>query len=360
MEITRGRILIQRFFDLADEIDLGRAATLLEQHLPRIQGLRQQRQLRIPRPPLELQLEPRPTGLPDLGPLPVAVRLYDVGAVAVTYTLPLPSPLAAQELVAWSTRLQTEHGAITTAAQLIAAELLARIAPVCKDPDIAAIHEEYVIFAIDATAPAVDAAGLVAALDVPRVLLGEPLAVSEEERGYVSEESYSYDPSNLVVISWDSALTFGEPEGSRVVDLLEVASMQLLELRAYDELVESKLGRIYDEVEEGRVSLFRSAHYKRVARETMRLFIDVSEIAERVDNSLQWLGDSWYARVHRGAVRAFGLRRWEQQLEHKLELLRGINEMLVNQVTSGQAMRLEAAIVLLIVLEIVLAVFEAI
>ena len=98
--------------------------------------------------------------------------------------------------------------------------------------------------------------------------------------------------------------------------------------------------------------------YRALSREIMRLFVDVTEVTERVDNSLQWLGDTWYARIHRGAVEAFDIPRWQTQLEHKLDLLQEINDLIVDQITTRQSMNMEAAIVFLIVMEIVMAFFE--
>ena len=90
----------------------------------------------------------------------------------------------------------------------------------------------------------------------------------------------------------------------------------------------------------------------------MRLFVDVTEVAERAESSLQWLGDTWYARVHRAAVKAFDIPRWQRQLEHKLDLLQEINELIVDQIHTRQSMGLEWAVVLLILFEIVMAFFR--
>jgi hypothetical protein len=240
----------------------------------------------------------------------------------------------------------------------VAEETVRGMRSACVYPDISETSEDYTILTIDATEPAASAIELKKHVDLPRVLLGETQNISDQERENLQEHSFSWNPANLVVLSWNVAILFGVDESSDVPDLLEVASMQLLELRAYDELVGRYLDRLYDEIGHGPLGWYRASRYQRLSRTTMQLFVDITEITERVDNALQWLGDTWLARVHRGAARAFEIPRWQRQLEHKLELLRQINELVVDQLTTRQSMRLEASIAILIIIEIFILVFE--
>jgi hypothetical protein len=356
MRITQGKLLAQRFYDLADDIDLTRAQALLRERMPRLRSVRNARHLRIPRPPLEMALDPRPAGLGGFPDRPVLVRLYDVGVLAVTFALPLPAPLSGEELITLSIAVQDAEDAITEAGEAVAREVLSRIAGTCRNPSVSELNEDYTIFSIETTEPEASARELAAAVDIPRVLLAEPRPISDEARA-ASIETFSWDPANLVALSWNGALLYGEEEDVR--DLLEVASMQLLEMRAFENEVGRALDHLYEEVESHRSGLFESSRrFQRLSRDIMRRLVDVTEITERVDNSLQWLGDTWYARVHRAAVRVFDIPRWQKQLEHKLNVMRGLNQIIVDQVTTRQSLRLEAAIVLLIVIEILMALFD--
>ena len=52
-----------------------------------------------------------------------------------------------------------------------------------------------------------------------------------------------------MVLTWDRAFIY-EPRGDAdVIDVLEVANAQLLEMRYYDELLDAELPRMYDLVE---------------------------------------------------------------------------------------------------------------
>ncbi|MBI5508950.1 MAG: hypothetical protein HY903_09370 [Deltaproteobacteria bacterium] len=358
MQITKGRVFAQRFYDIADEVDLPLAEKLLKEQQRQPPEVRKARHLRIPHPPLDVVLQRRAPGIPDVPAAEVRLRVYDVGVLAITFEIALPSPLDADGLVRFAARVLESEGAITDAGRAIAREVAAAVVPASKDPKLSELAEDYTIFAIETTEPTVDAERFRQYLDLGRVLLGEVGALSAQERGEVTERWFSYDPNQLVVITWNSALVFGKDGLGDLLDLLEVTGMQLLELRHYDEEVRQSLDGLYDELERREVTLLSATRYRRLSRTILRLFVDVTEVTERVENSLQWLGDTWYARVHRAAVKAFDIPRWQQQLEHKLDLLQEINELIVDQITTRQNLRLEGAIVLLIVFEIVMAFFK--
>ncbi len=358
MQITRGRLLAQRFFDLADEVDLAHAESLLHSASRPSRFVRAARQIRMPRPPLELTLPARASGIPQCPPGEVLIRLYDVGVLAITFNHPLPSPLTGDALISLAALAFEADALVSQSARQVADEVLAAVRAACRKPGISDITEDYTVFRIDATEPQYDAEGLLNELDVARVLLGEIGPLSRSERDKVMDKRFSYDPRQVVIIDWNSALLYGDGSDTDVLELLELASMELLEMRAYDDAAGRSLDRLYDEVANERVMLFASTRYRRLSREIMRMFVDFKDAAERVDNSLQLLGDTYLARIHRAAVALFDIPRWERQLEEKLELLRQISEMLVDQITARQSLRLEWAIVLLIVAEVLFTVLK--
>jgi hypothetical protein len=351
MLINRCRILTQRVFDIADEIDL-REAERQVQHLSRRPlFVRSAKQIRLSNPPLEMSLGTRPSLLAGLPPSEILVRIYDVGALAVTFATELAEPLEPEALIALASRLMTPDDPFTPAGRIIADEIAAGIRKACKAGKVSDVAEDYTIFRIYATEPTTDADRLTEQLDVARLLLGETGPISARERQQQSHAAISYGPGELVVVDWNSALIYDPSPSSDLSDLLEMASMQLLELRAYDDLVGRSLARLYDELGSDK-TLFRSSKYGRLSREIMRLFVDVTEMTDRIDNSLNTLGDSWLARLHRAAVNEFDIPRWQRLLRNKLEVMRQINDLLVDQISSRKMFNMEMAIVILILFEL--------
>lgn len=358
MRLTKGRVLAQRFFDVADEVRLAEAKAILERTSRRMQFVSTASRVRMTQPPLEVHVAARPTGVEGLPACESFVRIYDLGAIAVTFEIPLPTPAGPEELITFAARLFDAEASLTAAARPIVDEILSAIASACTNAKVSDVAEEYAIFLVEGWEPPLMADELARELDVARLLLGETGKITEAERQHVIRQSFSYQPDEVVVLDWNSALIV-DPRGARdVADVLELASMQLLELRAYDHLVGRSLARLYVELGSRREDGFRVKKYSKLSREVMRLFVDLTELTERFDNSLHIIGDTWLARIHRAAVQEFDIPRWRSQLEGKLGVLHQINMLLVDQINARNTVRLEGAIVALIVLEIFLALLK--
>ena len=78
------------------------------------------------------------------------------------------------------------------------------------------------------------------------LLSGEHRPLSEGATRDLLRHRYSYYADDLVALTWDRAFIY-EPRGDTdVIDVLEVANAQLLEMRYYDELLDDELPRMYD------------------------------------------------------------------------------------------------------------------
>lgn len=358
MQVSRGTVLIQRFFDIADEIDLAVAEKLVTQLYRRARFAGNARHMQLADPPLEMALGRRLNDVPELLGSEVLVRLYDVGALVVTFILELPTGMGGEALIRLAQRLASAEDAITAAARPIASEVRTAITQACRAGETAGVVEDYTIFYLRSTDPLLDADGLLQHLDVPRLLLGETEPIAERERAHLLHASFSYRPDDLVVVEWNAALILDPSGAADVPELLEMTSMQMLELRAYDSLVGRALDRLYKELEVQPSALFRAKYFRDLSRRIMQIFVDVSKISERIDNSFTFLGDTWLARIHRATVTEFGIPHWQRQLRNKLEVLRQINQLLVDQITSQKSLNIEVAVAVLIMLEIILALFR--
>lgn len=358
MQILRGRIQLQRFFDISETIDLPHAEKLIGQLSRRPRFVGSTRHIELANPPLEIFLGGRSMRVVDLSVQDILVRVYDVGALVVTFLVDIPQNMDGEELIALAKHIDDSEEEITRTAAPIADEIRAAIALACRQAESASpVTEEYTIFYIYETTPKCDGATFGNGIDLVRLLLADPGAIAPAEREAVVRSTFNYRPEDLVVVDWNSAVILDPTGGQDVPELLELTMMQMLELRAYDNVVGRALDSIYKDLDAERRSktAFPAASAQRMSRRIMQLYIDVVEVTERIDNSLTFLGDTWLARLHLAAVREYQMARWQKQLRNKLDVLRQINELLVDQITSQKTMRLEAAVVFLIILEIVLA-----
>lgn len=359
MQITRGRVFLQRFFDIAEEVDLARAETSVRELSRRPRFVGSARHIELPHPPLEMSLGGR--GLDAVGHkvTDVVVRIYDVGALVVSLVVDLPQPTEGEALVALAQQIAAQEEAITALARPIAEEIKAAIQPACKISDLVSdIVEDYTVFFVQDTLPAVNAQNAAELLDIARLLAADTGPLAAQERRNLTHAQLSYRPDDLVVVDWNSAFVL-DPLGTlEVPELLEFTVMQMLEVRTYDSIVGRALDRVYKELDEAHPTGGNSRNYQVLSRRIMKLFVDVMEISERIENSITFLGDSWLARLHMAAAAEFGIARWQKQLRNKLEVLRQINKLLVDQITTQKSFRIEVAIMCLIVLEILMAIFR--
>jgi hypothetical protein len=125
-------------------------------------------------------------------------------------------------------------------------------------------------------------------VDLVPLLSGEHLPLSAQARAEILKRRFSYYADDLVVLTWDRAFIC-EPRGDTdVADVLEVANAQLLELRYYDELLDTELPRMYDLVEEAqRIGhVLASRRFADLARRLYILVAEVTKVREKIDNAL--------------------------------------------------------------------------
>ena len=120
-------------------------------------------------------------------------------------------------------------------------------------------------------------------VDLVPLLSGEQRPLSDGARQDLLRQRFSYYTDDLAVLTWDRAFIY-EPRGDTdLLDVLEVANAQLLEMRYYDELLDAELPRMYDLVESARraASLLASRRYAGLARGLHTLVAEVTELTER-------------------------------------------------------------------------------
>jgi hypothetical protein len=181
--------------------------------------------------------------------------------------------------------------------------------------------------------------------------------LSAGARGDLLARRFSYYTDDLVVLTWDRAFIY-EPRGdSDVLDVLEVANAQLLEMRYYDELLDAELPRMYDLVESTRrtVNLLAPRRFADLARRLYTLVAEVTELTEKVDNALQVTEDVYLARIYSAAVELFRVRTVSAAVDRKLSIIRDTYAALYDEANSSRAGLLELLVLILIFVEIIIA-----
>lgn len=344
-------IYLYRIYDLAEEIKLDRVETLLSQIKPtsRLRPSKiKPKSIHITNPPVMAELgEDNLSFCRQQYRVNYFARAYDLGAISIIMRISLPPDCNYQDILGLAVHLNNDQSLNAVFDQRLE-EISKTLQEAMVRPEKTDFVEEYSIYYFHNWDPGWDPAPL---------LLAEVDPLSDQFRREVLANSFSYGKDDLTVVTWDSALVH-DPSGSAdIPDLLEFANTQLLELRYYDNLLSREMDKMYDSLEAGQsISRYRRGrHYRTIMKRLMELVIDISEITERIHNSLKLTEDVFYARIYSAALSIFRTRAWAESIDRKMTIIQQNYTLLGNEVSTLQSTLLELTIVLLIMLEILLA-----
>jgi hypothetical protein len=290
------------------------------------------------------------------------VTLFDFAAVSLSLRVPFRlSAEALRRLAGWL----ADPSPLVPTARAVLEPLYERVKPAIKNPFWEEnFSEEYFVFhlpACDRLPPPprlLDSreggyAGWLAGL----VRL-ESGPLSAEEVAEALRLHLSYSPDDLLVPDWAAAVLV-DRDCDETLQVIEFANLQLLEFRYLDNRLDDSLAAAYRLVHpltRSWLPFWRS--YARPLRVLGELKVEANDLFERTGNVLKLVGDQYLARVYCLVEGRFHLEDWERSILRKLEIAEGVYEVVANQATSLRTEFLELIVILLIMLEIVLALFH--
>lgn len=361
----RGEAAYLFVFDTGGRIDLDRARELVResQTLPVVEVAKAApKYVSLPRPLLvrfpELKIHT------TLGPLEMtaSAKFYEVGALSLVFRVPFDEPGTAD--LGKYERLRVLEGGKELGLGEYAGALYARIRkslqPAILDAyDVPAVPEEYTVYCItehelpvlQLMREPLQRAKLAALLaNEPRADKLAPKEVDDNLRYW-----YSYYEDDLVVVDWDNALIV-DPSGKYedVLYVMELANLQLLELRVYDQYLDRILLKAYRDLERfyrGR-SLLESA--EPVLKELADARIDLTRMTDLVENIGKLFGDYYLAKVYLSLNERFHIAKWQSIVEKKIRTLNDLYLMASEELQARRNLTVELMIVLLFVIDLII------
>jgi hypothetical protein len=366
--LVQGDAIVYRLYDVGYEIALDRALELLATQAPeRVRPVRGEAQaLQIPNPPITVILGTEDFVLGgDRLTVELSARIFDFGVVSLRARVPAPVGCSWLGFVDFGEQLDAADG-IPTLLDGHLRSLTTRIASCIERPAIARQTEDYIVYRVAKLSDTQGLPVLPALLHdtlLSPLLLNDRRVLSAEAMRELLPHRFSYTAEDLAILTWDNALIV-DPSlvDTDVQFILEFANAQLLELRFYDAILDAELPRMYDRIEAVRpgaraVALF-NRRYAPLLTELQRTVADSTELVERVENALKVTDDVYLARIYASALELFRGRVWRAGIDRKLAIIRETYSMLNDEQQAARSEALEVAIVLLIVLEILLAIFR--
>jgi hypothetical protein len=348
---VQGSALALVLYDVCEEIRLDELRALLpaERQRPALKHPAAE-QVRVERPPVVEYLGLVASG--DGEKFDTQIKYYDYGVVSIIFQCPFTGDW--QRLVNlsadWISGSRFEQLART-----VARERLAHVRSALVKPYLDWLAEDYFIFVVNSAQGSSDASELLARRgdEIVQIVRGESARLSPSEQIEVLQSSISYYPNDVAVIGWNAAFVYDTPTGSATaVQMLEYTNSQLLDFRHYDEFLTRELEVARGLVERG-TGLLARWRLARAASRLQAVTLDVTSLAERVDNAIKFLSDMFSARLYRLAASKVGVPDYKSLVDQKLNTARDLYSFMIEQFHQGRAFVLELVVVIILVIELV-------
>lgn len=310
--------------------------------------------VRFERPPVVQPLGP--LDFKNGGRFQAEVNYYEYGAVSVKFGLPFE--LDWPELVALSSKWIADPELEAEALHIVRQCLKKAAAALVRPSQDWPTEDYYIIHLHNPAEPGGShrfrAADLIArhGHDIARIVRGELIELSDEERREILGSRMSYYPEDLMVVGWIAAFLCDTPEGATpTVQLLEYANTQLLEFRYYDTVLSRVLERVYGALDE-RGGFFARWRLAREAQNLNKIRLDVRELTERIDTSIKFLSDMFSARQYRMAAGKIGVDDYRRLVESKLNTAGDLYTFMMDQFHASRGFVLELLVVVILVIEL--------
>lgn len=186
---------------------------------------------------------------------------------------------------------------------------------------------------------------------IAKIVKQEHDSMSESELKTTIENSLSYYKNDLIIVDWNSAFVYDTSKDFEVLDVIEFALIQSLELRVYDNYLDVIIQKAYGDL--GKEKTRFMLRYRNKLNNLLYIKLEITEVVDRVENSLKLVGEPFLAKIYSLASKKFYIDTWKSSVRSKLNALENIYESLSTQVQNDIMLVLEVSIVLLFIIDLI-------
>ncbi|MHB1260563.1 MAG: hypothetical protein ACYC2H_02480 [Thermoplasmatota archaeon] len=347
----RGEVIHMRLFDLGEEVDLEGVTRMhgaVPSRAPLVTHSPSPPTLRSPTP-----LEVVFAVAADRGQaVRVELRLHGVGVLAVRARWAVEAE-AVGSLGELAQALRIGGQPFEAYAEGLAGELRGELGLPAPSAD-GVEPERYLVYALH-LAPG----------DVPDLLQRERAALAQlvadapgeslvpERLASAWKHTLQYTPGDAAIFGWDHAVVLDGPgEYEDILDVIELANLELLEFRSYDADLDRKLESSFVALDRlwARGGLFRSA--RTALAEISKLRVRFARLTDNLHDTGKLFGDWYTAQMHRHLHERFHLASWEKAVASKMETLEDLFHLAQEEANHRRTLILEVMVVVLFVLDL--------
>lgn len=348
-QVFQGSVFALVLYDVCEEIHLSKLQALIGgKHLAPTFKHTAPEYVRFERPPVIQNLPP--VTLKTGERLDAALHYYDYGVISILLCFAYEGGW--EELDQLATRWMSSPAFDVLTGGLIR-EKIETIQPALVKPYSSWLSEDYYIFHMRASAT-LNADELLRSRgrEISQIVRGETAELSAAERSEVLQGRMSYYPNDLAVVGWNAAFIYDTEAGAdTTIRLLEYSNSQLLQFRHYDDLLSKELVSMYRFLEQRRGVL--SGWRMRPAAARLRTtLLDVTELTERTNNALKFVGDMFSARLYKLCASKIGVPEYDVLVQEKLHAADDLYDFMIEQFNQARGFLLESVVVLILIIEL--------
>jgi hypothetical protein len=182
-------------------------------------------------------------------------------------------------------------------------------------------------------------------------LRDESLPLSQSEQKEALKYQFSYTKEDLTIIDWDRAVTIDISPQEDVWDILEYVNLQLLELRYYENKLESSLTQFYNLLNRSYLqNLIGFYRMPRILQKLSNIYIEFSEEEKKLNSFLRLTGDEYLSRVYSAAARRLNVYSFQRFLKERLNATKTLYDTLYSQTSAIRMEILEILVLSLLTL----------
>ncbi len=286
------------------------------------------------------------------------IKLFNIGAISIQVRVPF-TVSRVEDLVAYH-ELKFDGTSLADEIYELAESVKNELGPYCIRPvQRISQSEHYTVFCFYET-PETMAHTMPKTEDwlktnrrqVAALLTEEPNAanLSEQEVNESTDQYLAYYKDDLVVVDWDAALIIAKPGSfDDVLHIMELASVQLVEVAAYDRILDGSLETAYRDLVQWHL---------RIRRETQQnlreIRIDMARLNDELSNITKFFGDWYLAKIYQQISSRFHLTDWHKIIQDKLKTLGDLYNLIQQDWVNFWMVILETTIVLLFIIDLII------
>lgn len=358
MQIKKGRIFLYYCFEVASEITLeniekifGKSPELSKLEYHRLTP----RYIQYKSPPLFIKI-----GNVEINKrkFEITAKIFEFGVITIKFITSFSGSLKLLQEISYEL---TENRDIQKKAEFSLKKVINEIKDALINPCKEFDWEDYCVFIVNRFDKKTDAKALLAQNKKELAcVLRSDINLSEMEINDSIKNPIMYTPNDIIFIDWNAAFiynyafTYVPHLSYNILDVLEYAVIELLELRVYDDMLDKSLDKAYDDISKEKKIKLSLNPFGKTMNELSQVKLDISSIIDKVENALKLFGDLYLVKIYNAAASRFYLDSWKNSVKEKLNTVQNTYSVLYEQTNNRRMVILEVMIVLLFILDIII------